>query len=145
MLYTNKKQFMSLNCYKQSKLMNISSQNLSSVQKSPLSPETEAHWFPHQMPNHTEMAISLSLREQKVEFEEKLINVRQEIVKLHQEVLGLKELLMKVVEDQNKIRPILDDRKRNELLRRHRPFPFIAEHSAQTSDVRLIGNNDKKD
>lgn len=89
--------------------------------------DSEAHWF-HHLPNSTEN-LNLSLREQKVEFEEKLVNVRQEIVKLHQEILGLKELLLKVVEDHGKIRPILDDRKRNALLRRHQPFPFVPDHT----------------
>jgi len=94
--------------------------------------ESEAHWFPHQHSTCKD-AMILALREQKVEFDEKMVNVRQEIVKLHQEILGLKELLLKVVEDHNKIKPILDDRKRNALLRRHQPFPFVPEHTRLTN------------
>lgn len=91
--------------------------------------ETEAHWLPHQCSTISKELLAISLREQKIEFEEKLVNVRQEVVKLHQEVLALKELLLKVTEDHSKIRPILDDRKRNALLRRHQPFPFTPEHT----------------
>ena len=94
--------------------------------------ESEAHWFPHH-PSSCKDALTLALREQKVEFEEKLVNVRQETVKLHQEVLALRELLLKVTEDHNKIKPILDDRKRNALLRSHQPFPFIPEHTRSTN------------
>lgn len=106
--------------------------------------ESEAHWFPHQLSVNQAETFALDLRKQRVDFEEKLINVRQEVVKLHQEVLAMKELLLKVTEDHSRIRPILDDRKRNALLRRHQPFPFTAEHT-HALDARPNGSSDKKE
>lgn len=131
--------------------MSSSSCSSSTSNVSSASNDAHAYWFPYQIPQISSVNanggenIALVMRQQKLEFEEKLIGVKQEVVKLHQELLAMKELLLKVVEDHGKIRPIIDDRKRNALLRRHQPFPFIPEHTRGTASQENGNDVNKND
>ena len=97
--------------------------------------EPEGQWYPwsggHQ--GATETAVSILLREQRLEYETKLLSMRQELMSVRQEMLGLKESMLRLTEDYNKVRPLIDERKRNALLRKHQPFPWVPEHSRPES------------
>jgi hypothetical protein len=66
---------------------------------------------------------------QKLDYETKLLGVRNEIIDLRHEVLSMKEAMLKLTDDYTKIKPIIDERKKNQLLRKHVPFAFVPEQT----------------
>lgn len=89
-----------------------------------------AHWYPNNSSSGINESIVRSLlQEQKLEYENKLLGLRQELMSVRTDMLGLKETILKLTDDYNKVRPLVDERRRNALLRKHQPFPFVPEHT----------------
>ena len=77
--------------------------------------------------------IDRVIHEQKVGYETMIIKMRNEIIELRNEVLSLKGSQLKLTEDYLKIKPIIDERKRNQLLRMNIPFGFIPDKEPKSS------------
>ena len=99
--------------------------------------ETKSHWFVPE--GKFEEFVNKSLANQRLEYENKMLNMRNEVIVLRHEVLSIKEAMLKLSEDYVKLKPILDERKKNQLLRRHIPFTFVPE-SLKDKNGELIIN-----
>jgi len=72
------------------------------------------------------------VNEQKSELENKLLTARNEIITLRHEILGLKGKFFQLTEEFHTYKPVIDERKRNQLIRRNVPFAFYAESKTET-------------
>lgn len=88
----------------------------------------------HQQHLLVEDLVRTLLREYKIEHAGEILSLRNEIINLKNEILTLKETNLKLNEEYGKIRPLVDERKRNLLLRRHIPFGFVPEKRPGTSE-----------
>ena len=96
--------------------------------------EAETRWYPWDSSNSRPVSrqemedfVHKVLAEQKMEYENKLFSSRNEIFLLRHEILGLKERMLTLSEDYIKLKPIIDERKKNRLLRTKIPFTFVPE------------------
>jgi hypothetical protein len=108
----------------------------------PNKPEDEhlAKWYPWhdahgplhhpngQLPN-AETLYNL-IREQRLEYESKYLTLKNELISVRSEVLTLREAVL-TLRGEVKTRSVSDERKRNALIRKHTPFPFVAEHTSR--------------
>ena len=85
--------------------------------------DSDSHWYPVWNPRDP----GSSIQELKMDHENKLLDMRNEILGLRHEILELKEAVLKLTGELSKYKPSMDERRRNQMLRQHLPFPFVPE------------------
>ena len=79
------------------------------------SKESETHWYPWTDKRHNkeiEELVARAIHEQKIENENKILDMRSEIIVLRYEILSLKETVFKL-SDNIKSKSVIDERKKN--------------------------------
>lgn len=84
---------------------------------------SDAHWYPYEQ-SPAMQQLTLLLKEQLMEMGNKLLSARNEIMILRQEILTLKQSFLELNEKFVNLKPSIDERKKNRLLRGHIPFSF---------------------
>ncbi len=91
--------------------------------------ETQSGWYNIQTATGPSNTVDIQTFQQyKMEVSNSLLNIRNEIMNIRNEVLSLRQTCLTFTENFNKLKPIIDERKKNNLIRQHQPFSFIPEH-----------------
>lgn len=114
-----------------------------STDKTKSSTETDSQWYPWELKDQrpvqkaeVEDFVNRAIQSQRIQFENKMLDIRNENILLRHEILSLKETIIKLEDNYGKLKqlkPVLDERKKNELIRRHISFPFIPDARSLTT------------